>query len=357
MRTRQLALALLALAMVALASCGGGGGGTPVPVPTIAAVSPDTGTSAGGTAVTITGTNFLAVGAGANIVIFDGTSATGVATVNDTTITCVAPPHTAGLVPVIVQNLLGQATLADAFTYEDRFLFAADGKTGEPGNLYRIDPDTGADALVGPIGFAITGLAMAADGTLYGTEATQSGNRGVARLVMINKTTGAGTVVGDLTDSSTTTNHTSTADCTFVGDRLLGWTETGDDLIEIDEATGSVTVVGDSGVSSSGSGTAMAPDGTLYFVPGRVNGNLYTINPITGIGFEGPALSGGTYDNINSMCFLRGTLYAIDTQDLGSTTSLQTLVTINVTTGVITPIGAIPTAIDSLVGAIPVTPP
>ncbi len=351
------AVTLTALVVLALVGCGGGGGGggTPVPVPTITSVSPDTGTTVGGTPVTITGTNFLALGAGPNVVIFDGMSALSVVTVNDTTITCLSPAHADGLISVVVQNLLGQATLTDCFTYESRFLYAADGKTGLAGNLYRIDPATGASTVIGPIGYAITGLALAADGTLYGSEATQSGNQGDASLIRINKTTGAGTPVGLLFDGSI--NHHSTADLTFVGDRLIGWTESGDDPIEIDEATGAVTVIGDSGVSSSGSGIAMAPDGTLYFLPGRVNGSLYTINPTTGVGFEGPALSGGTYDNFNSMCFLDGVCYAIDTQDLGSTGSLQVLVTINTTTGAITPIGPVPTPIDSLVGAMPVTAP
>ena len=131
-------------------------------------------------------------------------------------------------------------------------------------------------------------------------------------------------------------------------DKLLGWSETGDDAITIDTSTGEVSVIGDSGVSSSGSGIAVDTVGTIWFIPGRVNGNLYIINPLTGLGFQGPALSGGTYDNINSLTFFNGQLFGVDTQDQGTTSSLQNLVRINTTTGVMTTIGPLPTGIDSI---------
>ena len=227
-----------------------------------------------------------------------------------------------------------------------RILVAADGKTGEPGNLYRIDPATGTATTVGSVGFAITGLAFAPDGRLFGSEATQSGNRGTARLIEIDLDTGEGSVVGELFDGAI--NHNSTADLTFVGSRLLGWTESGDDPIEIDVTDGSVTVIGNSGISSAGSGLATDATGQVWFAPGRVNGSLYTLDPTTGVGTEVVGLSGGTYDNINSMSFLNGTLYAVETQDTGSTASAQHLVTIDTTTGVLTPVGTVPTPIDSL---------
>ena len=84
------------------------------PPPTVTAVSPSSGTTAGGTAVTITGANF-AVGA---TVTFGSTSATNVVVVSGTQITATTPAGNAGAVTVTVSNPGGQSgALAGAFTY------------------------------------------------------------------------------------------------------------------------------------------------------------------------------------------------------------------------------------------------
>ena len=84
------------------------------PVPTVTSVSPSSGSSGGGTAVTITGTNFVS-GAGVTI---GGVAATGVTVVNSTTITATTPVGTAGAVTVTVTNPGGQSgSLASGYTY------------------------------------------------------------------------------------------------------------------------------------------------------------------------------------------------------------------------------------------------
>jgi len=84
------------------------------PAPTVTSIAPTTGPQAGGTAVTITGTGFLA-GAG---VKFGGTSATNVSVVSATSITATTPAHAAGGVDVVVTNSdTKSATLPQAFTY------------------------------------------------------------------------------------------------------------------------------------------------------------------------------------------------------------------------------------------------
>ena len=84
--------------------------------PTVTAVSP-TGqpTTAAGTAVTVTGTNFLA---GATVA-FGGTAATGVVVVSSTSITCVSPAHAVGVVDVTVTTSAGTSvtSAADKYTY------------------------------------------------------------------------------------------------------------------------------------------------------------------------------------------------------------------------------------------------
>ena len=77
-------------------------------------VSPNNGSTAGGTAVTITGTNFAA---GATVT-FGAAAATNVVVVNSTTITATTPAGSAGAVTVTVTNPSGQSgSLASGFTY------------------------------------------------------------------------------------------------------------------------------------------------------------------------------------------------------------------------------------------------
>jgi IPT/TIG domain len=61
--------------------------GGAAPAPTITSIDPTSGAVAGGTSVTITGTNFVS---GATVT-FGGVAATDVVVVNSTTITCTAP--------------------------------------------------------------------------------------------------------------------------------------------------------------------------------------------------------------------------------------------------------------------------
>ena len=73
--------------------------------PTVSSVSPNSGSTSGGTAVTITGTNFAA---GATVT-FGGAAATNVVVVNSTTITATTPAGSTGAVTVTVTNPGGQS--------------------------------------------------------------------------------------------------------------------------------------------------------------------------------------------------------------------------------------------------------
>src|ERR1019366_9249320 len=82
--------------------------------PTVTAVSPIGGALAGGTAVTISGTNFVAT----PIVTFGGVAATSVVLVSGTSLTVVTPIHIAGTVNVVVTNPDTQVGTGTAlFTY------------------------------------------------------------------------------------------------------------------------------------------------------------------------------------------------------------------------------------------------
>ena len=84
------------------------------PAPTVTAIGPTSGTTAGGTAVSITGTGFLT---GATVSL-GGTAATGVTVVSGTSITATTAAHAAGAVNVVVTNTDAQSgTLTNGYTY------------------------------------------------------------------------------------------------------------------------------------------------------------------------------------------------------------------------------------------------
>lgn len=83
------------------------------PPPTVTAINPTSGDKAGGTTVTITGTNF----GGATSVLFGDQPATHVAVVNSTTITAVTPAHAPAAVPVKVTTNGLTLTLPTQYTY------------------------------------------------------------------------------------------------------------------------------------------------------------------------------------------------------------------------------------------------
>ena len=102
---------------VTVVAFGGSGTGsgvyTYVAPPTVASVAPNTGPTAGGQSVTISGANFT----GASSVTFGGTAATAVVVVNGSTITATTPAHAAGVVDIVVTSFGGIGTGAAIYTY------------------------------------------------------------------------------------------------------------------------------------------------------------------------------------------------------------------------------------------------
>ena len=85
------------------------------PSPTVTAVSPNSGSTAGGTTVTITGTNLT----GATAVKFGATAAASYTVASDTSVTATSPAESAGAVDVTVYTAGGTSatSAADQFTY------------------------------------------------------------------------------------------------------------------------------------------------------------------------------------------------------------------------------------------------
>ena len=108
-------LPILALSL-GLAACGGGASptGPSSTSPRVTAIAPATGTTFGGTAVTISGANFSA---GATVTI-GGVAATEVTVAGSTSITAVTPQHAAGAADVVVRVGTQSAALPGAFTFQ-----------------------------------------------------------------------------------------------------------------------------------------------------------------------------------------------------------------------------------------------
>lgn len=225
-------------------------------------------------------------------------------------------------------------------------------------NLYILDPATGAVvSTVGPIGFAVTGLAVnPLTGVLYGSTSNNSANS-PGSLITINKATGQGTLVGSYGSSGETM-----ADITFTSDgTLYGWLEPGtDDLHTINLATGAATDVGNAGLSTFGSGLAANSADVLYYAGSGSDGMLRTVSRATGLTTDVAVLTGGpaSSSSISALAFSPGgTLYGVF---LDETTKASQLLTINPTTAAITILGPSITALDAIVfdgGAAPPPPP
>lgn len=80
---------------------------------TLTSVSPASGSAAGGTGITLTGSGFT----GTTSVKFGEIDATAITVVDSGTVTAVTPPHAAGAVDVIITSLSGSATLTNGYTY------------------------------------------------------------------------------------------------------------------------------------------------------------------------------------------------------------------------------------------------
>ena len=339
-----------------MAACGFGDGDdeiadTTAPPVTIALtdVSPKEVDVDGGGRARVFGVGFTAGNAGTPTVQIGGVTAADVEVISDTELTFVVPAAAPGPVTVSVRNGNGEALLNDALTFRTFVVYAADGKAGVPGNLYEIDPTDGTATPIGPIGYAITGMAMSPTGVLFATESTRRGALGDSRLIRIDTTSGAGTPVGLLADSGDDEVHQAVADITFVDNRLVGWSQRGDVPVEIDTGTGRVTVIGDS-VNAFGAGLAFDGRSRIYLAAQGSEGPLYSLDPSTGTSTAGPLLGGGDIDfsSIGAMTFLGARLLGVDIESGRSADTRADLIEIDPATGLITRIGALPTGIDAL---------
>jgi hypothetical protein len=245
---------------------------------------------------------------------------------------------------LVAGALIAPAAKAAPVLYGATGVTAAD--TTPASNLYTIDPATGATTTVGPIGAALTGLAVdGTSGTLYGVTAGVQLAGTERQLVTINPATGASTVVGSLG-----VNEIEDIAFSALG-QLYGWNETGDDLVRINKATGAIEKVGESGLGvTSGDGLSFDRNGQLWGTLDGDFGHSFAINPTSGAATPqtarlhgSPNKTGNLISALSAACDGL-TMYGV-VNDYGGATNL---VTIDLATGTITNKGSSITALDAL---------
>lgn len=174
------------------------------PIPTISSISPSSGTIVGGTAVTISGTNFVSV----QSVTFGGFACGSVNVVSTTTLTCVTPAHTAGVVEVIVTTLAGSnstATTANDYVY-----------TGGP-TITSLNPATGPAS--GNTVITITGTNFTASGMTVKFDTTLAvfTYLDASTIVAVAPAHSGGTVDVSVTTPGGTSPNTAADDYIYTG--------------------------------------------------------------------------------------------------------------------------------------------
>jgi len=242
------------------------------------------------------------------------------------------------LVSALAPMNLPQA-LAASTLYGIEFQHIGGGESG-PSNLYTIDPTSGLENLVGPIGFIGCSAADFHPFTNVLWAICQDDFDSFADLITIDTSNGAGVLVHTL---SLPNGNVKVPDMSFRNSdgQLFIWIEFSDNLATVDIGTGVVTDLG-SGGGNIGNGLAFSLDDTLFHTDGfslltlnQASGaTLTTINPI--------ANRHNAFDFDPSTGILYGTLRG------GFQATLMSLTTVDVNTAVTTTKGQMIDGFDAI---------
>jgi MYXO-CTERM domain-containing protein len=210
-------------------------------------------------------------------------------------------------------------------------MYGITGAQNSNSTLYTIDTTTLATTLVGATGFShMTGLAAnSVTGALYGHVSDLS-ESGTAQLVSINKSTGAGSVIGS--------TGTQVSDLSFdTSGTLYGWTasESGvNGLITIDLGTAAITFVEPPSLQTSRTGLAFDSGDDLYLKDWN---QLFAVDPLTAQLSSVGSVAGAS--NLHNVLEFgeSGTLFTVSRQ--GSQSLLYTLDTADASATLVGDIG------------------
>ena len=253
------------------------------PVPTVTNVSPSSGPVAGGTSVTLTGTNFT----GATSVTFGGTAASSFTVNSATQITASAPAHAAGAADIVVTTSAGtnSNTASDDFTYIAVAISPSSLSAATVGSVY--SQTIGASGGTAPYTYAVTagalpsGLTLASDGTLSGTPT--AGGMFNFTVTATDSSSGAGPYSASQAYSLTVNTPTIAVSPTTLPAATTGSSYS--QTISASGGTAAYTYAVTSGALPSG--LSIASDGTLSGTPtagGTYNFTVTATDSSTGTG-------------------------------------------------------------------------
>ncbi|HEX3097512.1 MAG TPA: hypothetical protein VHQ02_07325 [Usitatibacter sp.] len=210
------------------------------------------------------------------------------------------------------------------------------------GNLYTVEPATAAAKLIGPIRLGETEVGITAvashprTGVFYGITAGLS--PAVPRsLVTVDLDSARASLVAPISMRG--------SDLAFGPDgTLYMWVPDAKRLVKLNPDNGAIEPLGPSGIEAGASG-GLAIDrggGKAYVAATGANGTLDSIDLETGKGTPGPKLTGAPFAvSIDNMTLSpSGVLYAVNSN--GGAPSNAALVTIDVATGAVSQVGALP---------------
>jgi hypothetical protein len=259
----------------------------------------------------------------------------------------------------VVGRTLAIGLLLIGATASAQTLYGARGGSFTASDLFILDPADGSIiTTAGPIGFAISGLAIDPNSrVLYGSTSNNSA-ASPRSLIRINRMTGAGTLIGAFGVGGAETM----ADLAFAPDGTLFGAGSAQNLYTIDTNTGAATLIGNNG-NGSGLGNALEANagGTFYYAgdPNGADGDLYTQDPSNAALTSIASLSGAPGDPENAIAALsfapNGSLFAVvlDTVNAGEARGTAYLTIINIATGAVQNLGGTVTFLDAIAFASP----
>ncbi len=248
------------------------------------------------------------------------------------------------LVSALAPMNLPQASAASTL-YGIEFQHNGFASTQGQSNLYTVDPTSGNENLVGPVGFEGCSAMDFHPSTLVLYAICVDQEDGTADLITVNTSNGAGTLVHTLTLQA----FIKVPDMSFRNSdgQLFIWLELGDRLATVDIGTGVVTVLG-SGSTGNGNGLAFSLDDTLFRTTGVIF-TLETLNQGNGAPLTSIPLILSGFVRHNAFDFEPSTGILYGTLNSGvSGGPIISLTTVDVNTGVITPIGPMIGGFDAI---------
>jgi hypothetical protein len=239
--------------------------------PAVTAVSPNTGSIAGGQVVTITGTNF----SGATAVFFVSTPATSFTINSDTSITAIAPAHAVGTTDIAVTTNNGTS----AFTSADHFTYLS---TAAPA-ISSLSPTSGSTA--GGTSVTVNGSNFTSASAVYfgGIAATSFTVNSSSKITATAPAEAAGTVDVKVVTPSGTSGIVSADHFTFNAASAPTVTSLG---------TTSGSTAGGTSVTITGTNFTGATN--VYF--NGVPASSFTVSSSTSITATSPAQAAGVID-------------------------------------------------------------